>query len=61
MPKIIPPIDIPMHNSSNHDTFKRNEENRLEATECFFFALMCSTSFGHLYAHHQVLETILVL
>ena len=39
----------------------RREENRLDATECFIALVICSTSFGHLYAHHQELGTILVL
>ena len=37
------------------------EENQLDATECFIALIICSTCFGHLYAHHQELETILVL
>jgi len=40
---------------------KRREENQLDATECFIALIICSTCFGHLYAHHQELETILVL
>ena len=40
---------------------KRREENQLDATECFIALVICSTCFGHLYAHHQELETILVL
>jgi len=39
---------------------KRREENHLDATECFIALKICSTCFGHLYAHHQELETILV-
>jgi len=35
--------------------YKRREEHQLDATECF---IAC---FGHLYAHHQELETIRVL
>jgi len=41
--------------------YKRREENQLVATECFIVLIICSTCFGHLYAHHQELETILVL
>ena len=41
--------------------YKRREENQLDATECFIELIICSTWFGHLYAHHQELETILVL
>jgi len=37
------------------------DENQLDATECFIALIICSTCFGHLYAHHQELETILVL
>jgi len=41
--------------------YKRREDNQLEATESFIALIICSTCFGHLYAHHQELETILVL
>ena len=41
--------------------FKYREENQLDATEWFIALIICSTCFGHLYAHHQELETILVL
>jgi len=41
--------------------YKRREENQLDATECFIALIICSTCFGHLYAHHQGFETILVL
>ena len=41
--------------------YKRREESQLGATECFFVLIICSTYFGHLYAHHQELQTILVL
>ena len=37
------------------------EENQLDATEWFIGLVTCSTCFRHLYAHHQELETILVL
>jgi len=39
----------------------RRGENQLDATECFIALIICSTCFGHLYAHHQELETVLVL
>ena len=39
----------------------RREENQLDATECFIALIICSTCFGHLHAHHQELEAILVL
>ena len=41
--------------------YKRGEENQLDAPECFIKLMICSTCFGHLYAHHQELETILML
>jgi len=41
--------------------YKRREESQLDATECYIALIICSTCFGHLYAHHQELETILVL
>ena len=37
------------------------EGNQLDATEWFIALIICSTCFGQLYAHHQELETILVL
>ena len=39
----------------------RRAENQLDATEWFIALVICSTCFGHLHAHHQELETILVL
>ena len=41
--------------------YKRREESQIDATECFIALIICSTCFGHLYAHHQELETILVV
>jgi len=41
--------------------YMRREENQLVATEWFIALVICSTCFGHLHAHHQELETILVL
>ena len=38
----------------------RREENQLDATEWFIALMICSTCFGHFYAHHQELETICV-
>jgi len=42
-------------------TDKHREKNQLDATECFIAIIICSTYFTHSYAHHQELETILVL
>ena len=41
--------------------YKRREVNQLDATEWCIALIICSTCFGHLYAHHQEFETILVL
>jgi hypothetical protein len=41
--------------------YKRREENQLDATECFIALIICSTRFRHLYAHHQELDTIVLL
>ena len=46
---------------ANKWKFKCWEETQLGATECFIALIICSTCFGHLHAHHQELETILVL
>ena len=37
------------------------EESQLDATVWFIALIICSTCFGRLYAHHQELDTILVL
>jgi hypothetical protein len=36
-------------------------EDQLDATQWYIALIICSTCFGHFYAHHQELETILVL
>jgi len=41
--------------------YKRREENQLDAAEWFIALVICSAPFGHFYAHHQELETIIVL
>jgi hypothetical protein len=41
--------------------YMRREENQLDATEWFIALIICSTCFGHFYAHHQELEAICVL
>jgi len=47
--------------NQNATLYKCREESQLDATECFIALIICSTCFGHLYAHHQELKTILVL
>ena len=37
------------------------KKNQLDVTESFTALMICSTYFGHFYAHHQELETICVL
>ena len=59
-------IMIHLHHSEDPhklrtDTEMCREENQLDATECFIAIIICSTCFGHSYAHHQELGTILVL
>ena len=39
---------------------KRIRENQLDATEWFIALIICSTCFGHLHAHLQEFETVLV-
>ena len=41
--------------------YMRTEEIQLDATEWFTALVICSTCLGHLYAHHQELETIIAL
>ena len=47
--------------SKKYQLIKQREENQWDATECFIALIICSTCFGHLYAHHQEFETIVVL
>ena len=35
------------------------QKNQLDATYCFIVFLIGSTCFGHYYAHHQELATII--
>jgi len=37
------------------------KKNQLDATDWFIALIICSTCYGHLYSHHQELQTILVL
>ena len=37
------------------------KKNQLDATERFIALIICSTCFGHFYAHHQELDTICVI
>ena len=68
---------IPTFNPKNRFFFKKSatdlmclsvhrcicveKKNQLDITECFIALKICSTCFGHFYAHHQELETICVL
>ena len=36
-------------------------KDQLDATSCFIILIICSTCFGHFYAHHQELTTIVVI
>ena len=37
------------------------KKNQLDATGWFIALIICSTCFGHFYAHHQELETMCVI
>ena len=37
------------------------EENQLDATQCFIELVICATYFGHVYAHYQEFATILLV
>ena len=39
----------------------RSEENQLDSSEWFIALIICPICFGHLYAHQQELETVIVL
>ena len=45
----------------NTITCKLKNKNQLDATYCFIVLLKGSTFFGHYYAHHQELETIMLI
>ena len=53
--------DMLKFSSRDLQNYKRREENHLDVTVSFIALIICSTCFGHSYAHHQELETILVL
>jgi len=38
---------------SVHSCIYVEKKNQLDATECFIALIICSTCFGHFYAHHQ--------
>ena len=46
---------------SVHPCICVEKKNQLDATEWFIPLTICSTRFGHFYAHHQDLETMCVL
>jgi hypothetical protein len=52
---------FPVQRTIKSLNYYRREENQLDATEYFIALIICSTCFGHIYAHHQEFETILVL
>ena len=51
-------IDI---KNTSHSYNNVEKKNQLHVTECFIALMICSTCFGHFYAHHQELETICVI
>jgi hypothetical protein len=46
---------------SVHRCILVGKKNQLDATEWLIALIICSTCFGHFYAHHQELENIRVL
>ena len=46
---------------SVHRCICLEKKNQLDATELFIALIICSTCFGHFYAHHQEFETICLL
>ena len=46
---------------SMHRCIWVEKKNQLDANEWFIALIICSTCFGHFYAHHQELKTICVL
>ena len=46
---------------SMHRSICVEKKNQLDATEWFIALIICSTCFGHFYAHHQELATMCVL
>ena len=46
---------------SVHRCIYAEKKNQLDATEWFIALIICSTCFGHFYAHHLELETIRLL
>ena len=58
MPQLVCQFDIC---SSVHRSISVEKKSQQDATEWFITLIICSTCFEHLHAHHQELETILVL
>jgi hypothetical protein len=52
---------VRIHYIRNINTVLCGEENQPDATLWFIELVICSTYFGHFYAHHQELETILLV
>jgi len=47
--------------SDNNTGDKVKNKNELHATYSFIIFIICSTCFGHFYAHHQELTTIVLI
>jgi len=45
----------------NNTSGKLKNKNQLDATSCFIIFTIRSTCFGHCYAHHQELTTIVLI
>jgi len=53
--------DITLYRSSNKTKYKLKNKNQLDAIYYFIVLLMGSTCFGHYYARHQELTTIMLI
>ena len=54
-------INKPLTNLGLEIRTSKGRRNQLDVTHCFIELVICSTCFGHFYAHHQELATILLV
>jgi hypothetical protein len=47
--------------SDKNTSDKLKNKNQLDATYYFIILIICSTCFGHFYAHHHELTTIVLI
>jgi len=46
---------------SSDSSFELKNKNQIDTTYCFIVLLIGSTCFGHYYAHHQELATMMLI